>query len=264
MNILENKVVWITGASSGIGEELAYAFAKENTKIILSARRQKELERVMNNCTNQENIKILSLDLAKHDELNEKTIQAIALFGQIDILINNGGISQNAIATETNIDIDKRIMDINYFGSIILTKNVLPAMLERKMGHIITVTSLLGKFGTAYRTGYSASKHALHGFFDSLRSEVYKQNIQILLVVPGFIKTNISINALSSDGSPTNKMDPGQENGILPEELAIKMIDAIKNNKEEILVGGKEKIGVLLKRFFPKFFSKFIRKQEVR
>ena len=264
MNKLNNKVVWITGASSGIGEELAYAFAKENTKIILSARRQKELERVMNNCTNQENIKILSLDLAKHDELNEKTIQAIALFGQIDILINNGGISQNAIATETNIDIDKRIMDINYFGSIILTKNVLPAMLERKMGHIATVTSLLGKFGTAYRTGYSASKHALHGFFDSLRSEVYKQNIQILLVVPGFIKTNISINALSSDGSPTYKMDPGQENGIPPQELAIKMIDAIKNNKEEILVGGKEKIGVLLKRFFPKFFSKFIRKQEVR
>jgi short-subunit dehydrogenase len=264
MNNLENKVIWITGASSGIGEALAYAFNREKAKIIISARRTDELTRVKKNCQNPELVSILQLDLSKHQELEFKAKEALSIFNGIDVLINNGGISQRALAAETKIDIDKRIMDINYFGSIILTKNILPTMLEKKSGSIVSITSLLGKFGTAYRSAYAASKHALHGFFDSLRSEVYQQQIQILLVVPGFIKTNVSINALSADGSPTNTMDPGQENGMLPEKLAYKIIEAIKTNKEEITVGGKETMGVLLKRFVPGLFSGMIRKQKVR
>lgn len=264
MTNLENKVIWLTGASSGIGEALAYALNKEKTKIILSARRLEELERVKNKCSHPDLVKILPLDLSKHDELPRKAVEAINLFQGIDILINNGGISQRALAVETQINVDKRIMDINYFGSMILTKNILPVMLEKNFGSIVTITSLLGKFGTAYRSAYAASKHALHGFFDSLRSEVYQQNIQILLVVPGFIKTNVAINALSADGSPTNTMDPGQENGMAPEILALKIIEAIKTGQEEITVGGKETMGVMLKRFVPKIFSKMIRKQKVR
>jgi short-subunit dehydrogenase len=264
MKTIENKVVWITGASSGIGEALAYAFDKEHARIILSARRADELERVKNNCSNKEHIKILALDLEAHDTLAQKTTDALALYGQIDILINNGGISQRAFAVETQIEVDKKIMDIDYFGSMILTKQVLPYMLAQKSGQIVAITSLLGKFGTAYRTAYAAAKHAMHGFFDSLRSEVFNHNINILLVVPGFIKTNVSLNALKADGSAMNQMDPGQEAGLAPEILASKVINAIKQEKEEILVGGKELLGVYLKRFFPAFFSKFIRKQKVR
>jgi len=264
MKNIENKVVWITGASSGIGEALTYALNREKAKIIISSRRADELDKVKKNCQYPDLVKILALDLSQHNELAAKTKEAINLFNGIDILINNGGISQRALAVETKLDVDKRIMDINYFGSIILTKNILPLMLAKNSGSIIVITSLLGKFGTAYRSAYAASKHALHGFFDSLRSEVFQQNVQILLVVPGFIKTNVSINALSADGSPTNTMDPGQESGMLPEKLAEKIIDAIKSNKEEITVGGKETIGVFLKRIFPAIFSKMIRKQKVR
>ncbi len=259
----KNKVVWITGSSSGIGEALVYAFDRQEAMVIISARRADELERVKNNCKHPENIAILPLDLAKHEELDEKTEKALAFFGRIDILVNNGGVSQRALAIETSIEVDKRIMDINYWGTVILTKAVLPKMIEQGGGNIVVTTSMLGKIATAYRSAYAASKHALHGFFDALRSEVYDKNIDILLVVPGYIHTNVSINALTADGSPQKTMDDGQKNGLPPEKLADEILKAIRRQKEEINVGGKEIIGIYLKRFFPLFFSKFIRKQKV-
>jgi len=260
---MKNKVVWISGASSGIGEALVYAFNKRGAKVIISSRRENELQRVKQNCQNADNIAILTLDLAAHETLPQKADEAFQLFGKIDILLNNGGISQRALAVETKIEVDKKIMDINYFGNMILTKQVLPRMMEQGGGSIVVTTSLLGKFGTALRSSYAASKHALHGFFDSLRSEVYDKNIQILLVVPGYIRTNISVNALKADGAAQNTMDDGQKNGMPPEVLAEKIIKAIETGKEEILVGGKETMGVILKRYVPLFFSKFIRKQKV-
>ncbi len=264
MTDFSSKIVWISGASSGIGEALAYLFNQKGSKIIISSRREKELERVKKNCQQPEKIKILPLDLAKHNELIDKAEQAFRLFGRIDILINNGGISQRALALETQTDVDKKIMDINYFGNMILSKAVLPRMIEQGGGTIVVTTSLLGKFGTPLRSAYAASKHALHGFYDSLRSEVYDKNIQILLLVPGYIKTNVSINALTADGTPQNSMDKGQENGMLPAKFAELVLKAIEKGREELLVGGKETFGVYLKRFFPKFFSKFIPKQNVK
>lgn len=262
---VKDKVIWITGASSGIGEALAYALAQKGANLILSARRRTELERVMSSCEGSErNIKILPLDVAQRNSLKLTTSAAIQLFGHIDILINNAGISQRSLAKDTPPDVDRKIMEVNYFGTIELTKYLLPHFLERKSGQFVTVSSLVGKFGTPYRSGYSASKHALHGFFDSLRAELDGTGIITTLVCPGFVHTNVSVNALTETGEKLNQMDKAQASGMPPETFAKKMIKAIEANKREVYIGGKEKYGVYLKRFFPGMFANIVRKAKVR
>ncbi|MGZ4035760.1 MAG: SDR family oxidoreductase, partial [Bacteroidia bacterium] len=202
MSIYKNKIVWITGASSGIGEALAHAFAAEGAKLILSARRNDELVRVKNSLKlNDADVLILPLDLSDTSHVNELTKQVISKFGRIDILVNNGGMSQRSLAKDTSLENDRKLMEINFFGTVALTKSVLPFMLKQKSGHIIAMSSISGKFGFYLRSAYSASKHALHGFFESLRMEIYNDNIKVMIICPGRIKTNISINALTSDGS---------------------------------------------------------------
>lgn len=263
MSTNNNKIVWITGASSGIGEALAKSFAAEGAKLVLSARRKEELERVMKALKIPDNnVLILPLDLENSSGFNELAKQVIDKFGRIDILVNNGGISQRSLTTETPLEIDRKIMEINFFGTIALTKAVLPYMLGQNSGHIVVMSSVAGKFGFYFRSAYSASKHALHGFFESLRMEIYKKNIHVLIVCPGKIRTNISVNAITGDGGKHNKMDKSQEEGLSAEVCAAEIISAIKNNKEEILIGGKEIKAVWIKRMFPKFFSKMIRKQK--
>ncbi len=168
------------------------------------------------------------------------------------------------MALETNMDVYRRIMEINYFSAVQLTKGILPGMIERKEGHIVTISSVTGKFGSPFRTGYAASKHALHGYFDSLRAEVYNKNVSVTLVTPGFIRTNISVNAVTGRGTKFGEMDDAQENGLSPEACADKIVRGIKSDKQEILIGGKEAIAVYVKRFFPGLFSKIIRKAKVR
>jgi short-subunit dehydrogenase len=258
-----DKVVWITGASSGIGRALAIAFSSQNAKVIISARNLEKLSETKGLCENTENVKILQLDISEHSNVGAKTSKAISLFGKIDILVNNAGISQRGFAAETDIEIDKKIINTNLIGTIALTKAVLPGMIEKNSGHIVTVTSVLGKFGAPTRSAYSASKHGLHGFFDSLRSEVYKNNILISLICPGYVKTDVSINALGADGTPHNKLDQGQENGISADECARRMLDAVKAQKSEAYIGGKECGGVYLKRFIPSLFEKIIRKVKI-
>ncbi|MCO4794490.1 MAG: SDR family oxidoreductase [Bacteriovoracaceae bacterium] len=258
------KVIWITGASSGIGEALALELSKQNCKLILSSRREEALQKTMAKCSGDpSHIAILPLDLEKTNELEEKSKQAEEIFGQIDILVNNGGISQRSKVMDTNMDVYSRLMSINYLGAVALTKAVLPKMLERKSGQVIAITSLVGKFGTPLRSGYSASKHALHGFFDSLRAELHDNGIEVLLVCPGFIRTNVSVNAFIGDGSSQGSMDKAQQNGMEAQVFAKKMISAIEASKEEISIGGKETVGVVIKRFLPGLFSKMIRKAQV-
>ena len=259
----KDKVVWITGASSGIGEALAYQFDKLDARIILSSRKVHKLEQVLQQCEHPERHEILPLDLQELDELPEKAKEAMSYFGRVDMLINNGGISQRGLALETSFDVDKRLMEINYFGPVVLTKEVLPSMIERKQGHIVVISSLTGKFGTPLRSGYAASKHALHGFFDALRAEVWREKIWVTIVCPGYIRTDISLNALTADGTPQGTMDKGQENGIPPEVCARRIIRAMEDGKNEILIGGMERMGVYIKRFFPKYFSRMIRGMSV-
>jgi short-subunit dehydrogenase len=178
--------------------------------------------------------------------------------------VNNGGISQRAFAKDTQIRVDKKIMEINYLGTIALTKGILPHFIKNKKGHFVITTSIVGKIGTPLRSSYAASKHALHGFFDSLRAEHHQDNIAVTLVCPGFVNTNVSINALTGDGTPQEKLDVVTENGIQPERFAKLMAIAIKKKKEEVYIAGaKEKLGVYAKLFYPKLLSTMIRKLSV-
>ncbi len=260
---MKNKTIWITGASSGIGEELVKQFSKEKVNLIISARRSTELDRVKQENVGTAKIEILPLDLERADELEVKAEKAISLFGQIDILINNGGVSQRSMAMDTQLDIDRKIMDINYFGTIALTKAVMPHMLNRGSGQIATVTSVTGKFGTPWRSGYAASKHALHGFFDSLRAELEDKGVSFTLLALGFIGTKLSQVALKGDGSLNGTVDETHKRGISPEVCAKKIIKAIRNQKREVYIG-KEAYAVYVKRFFPGLFSRLIKKAKVR
>lgn len=253
-----NQRVWITGASSGIGEALAKAFHQAGAKIILSARREDELKRVQAECGGQEAAKVLSVDVTDPAQLPEKAREALQIFNGIDILVNNAGVSQRSLVKDTEMDVYRKLMEVNFFGAVALTKAVLPSMIERKSGHIVVVSSLVGKFGTPLRSGYAAAKHALHGFFDSLRAEVARYGIKVEIVCPGFIRTDVSLNALRGDGSMHAKMDSGQANGMSAEECATQTLKAIAAGKEEVYIGNSDKYIVYLKRFFPGVFSRRI------
>lgn len=266
MSLLKNRVVWLTGASSGIGEALTYELTRKGAKVIISARRKEELEKVKGNCpaSAQPNVRILPLDLSAMNTLKLSVNAAVQTFGHIDILINNGGIGQRSLAKDTTLDVDRRIMEVNYFGAVTLTKYLLPYFLKQGGGQFVVVSSLTGKFGTPYRSGYAASKHALHGFFDSLRAEVWKENIKVTIIAPGFIRTPLTLSALKGDGSPLNKMDEAQYKGKPVKWCAKKIVRAIEKQKEEVYMGGREVLGVYIKRFFPKFFSDIIKRAKVR
>ena len=260
---MKNKVVWITGASSGIGEALVYAYDKMGAKLILSARNRDELYRVKTACKSPVNIHVLPLDLENTASLEIKAEEAIRIYGHIDLLINSAGISQRSLALDTKLQTEQRLMDVNFWGTAVLSKAVMQNMIAHGGGKIVCISSLVGKFGTRLRSAYSASKHALHGYFDSLRAEVFDKNIQITIICPGFIKTKVSVNALTADGSPQGTMDSGQENGMLPAECAKQIVPAIQQNKEEVYIGGKETKGIWFKRFFPLRFSKYMRTAKV-
>jgi dehydrogenase/reductase SDR family member 7B len=260
---IKNKIVWITGASSGIGEALCYNLNKAGAKLIISSRSSDGLYHVKNNCKkNQLDVHVLPLDLEKTSELQSKANSALDIFGRIDIIIHSGGVSQRSLAMDTDLDVAQKIMNINFWGTVALTKAVIPSMMSNKEGQIVIISSLVGKFGTKLRSAYSASKHALHGYFDSLRSEI-DPKIGISIICPGFIKTNVTINALTADGTKQNTMDDAQANGMSANECALEILKAIKSVKEEVYIGGKEKYAVLFKRFFPGLFSKIVRKAKV-
>ena len=263
MKSISNQVVWITGASSGIGEALAYALAQKKCKLILSARNVKELQRVQQNCQS-DTVQILPLDLFEFEEAKAKTEIALSFFGHIDVLINNGGISQRSLLAETAFEVDKKLMDVNYLGTVALTKALLPHFITNQKGTFVTITSLMGKFGSPYRSGYCAAKHALHGFFDVLRMEHQKDNIHVTLICPGFIQTNVALNALTADGSKQNTNDEATQNGMPVALFAQKLIQAVEKEKFEANIGGKETIGVLLKRFFPTLLHQFVLRSKVR
>lgn len=269
MSSVNHKVVWLTGASSGIGEALAYELSRKGARLILSSRRKEELERVKGNCipATQPNIRVLPLDLSHPETLALSAEAAIQIFGHIDILINNGGISQRSLAKDTKLEVDRKIMEVDYFGTVALTKSLIPHFIRRKSGHFVTVSSVMGKIGTPYRSAYAGAKHALHGFFDSLRAELWKEskNIHVTLVCPGWIRTNVTLNALTGDGSKLNQMDPTTDKGMPPKSLAERMVRAIEQQKEEVYIGGsKERWAILVNQYFPRLFSKIVRKARVR
>lgn len=264
MDSISNKVFWITGASSGIGEALAYKLNELGAKLILSARREAVLIEVKDRCEFSDHVAILPLDLTEFDSLENITAKAFNIYGNIDVLINNGGLSQRSLIIDTKFEVYQQMIDVNYLGTIKLTKHVLPKFIAQKSGHFVTITSLMGKFSSPYRSGYCGAKHALHGFFDALRMEHEKDNINVSIICPGFIQTNVAKNALTGDGSALQKEDSATENGMPVNECAKEIISAIKKKRFETYIGGKEKFGIYLKRFFPKLLHKVVMKSKVR
>lgn len=258
MNFQE-RIVWITGASSGIGEALAHAFHRAGARLILSARREDELKRVQAACGGEPHTRILPLDMGRSDELSEKAHVALGMFNGIDILVLNAGISQRSLARNTEESVYRRLMEVNFFGPEALTRAVLPSMLEKKSGHIVVISSIAGKFGVPLRTGYSATKFALHGFYEALRAEEARNGINITLVCPGYVHTGISVSALKGDGSQHAKMDPELEQGMPAEECARQILRGVARKKQEIVVAAaRERTLVLLKRFFPTKLARMI------
>ncbi len=260
---LQDQAVWITGASSGIGEALARALEPRGARLVLSARRVDQLEALRQSFAEPGRHAVVPLDLADAAAIPGAVASALAVAGRIDVMVHNAGISQRALVVDTDLEVDRRLLEVNFFGTVALTKALLPSMLAAGGGRFVVVTSLVGKIGTPLRSGYAASKHALHGFFDSLRAELWDRGIRVTIVCPGFIKTELPLAALTGDGSPQGTMDRAQLAGYPAERCAEKIVRAVERDREEVLIGGKERYAVYLKRFLPGLFSRIIRRVRV-
>jgi short-subunit dehydrogenase len=256
----KQKIIWLTGASSGIGEALAYQWSKEGHFLILSARREEELVRVQNNCQNPKACKIFPLDLSKQTDIEAAANVVLNEFGHVDILVHNGGISQRSLVEDTIIDVDRKIMEVDYFSGVILTKKLLPSMLENKKGHIVAISSITGLFGFPLRSAYCAAKHAMHGFYETLWTEIHSKGIDVTIVCPGRISTNISLHALTKEGKPHGEIDPAQEKGMTAELCAKKIIKAVQKRKKEVYIGKTELLMVYFKRYIPFLYYKLASK----
>lgn len=255
----QDQVIWITGASSGLGAALAIAFSQEGAKLILSSRRADAMQAVKEKCSGDPgNIAVLPLDLADLDAMRALAAQAKAHFGRIDILVNNGGVGQRGSAIDINIHVVERIMRVNFLGQVALTQAVLPYMIEQKSGNIVVISSLQGELPVPGRTVYAASKHALHGFFESLRAEVWKYNIKVTIIAPGLIKTEFAVNAVTADGTPRGKNETRHENAMPADIAAQKILAAVRQGKEIVYIGGPERFAIYAKRFAPGLYSRFL------
>ncbi len=253
--VFTGKVAWITGASSGIGEALVHAFASKGATVIASSNDQAGLDRVKSECGEYSSIiYCVPFDLADTADINRIVDQQIKITGHIDYLLNIGGISQRARIDETPLWLDRKIFEINYFGTIALTKAVLPYMIAQKSGHILATSSISGRFGFPLRSAYSASKQALHGFFETLFLENKKFNIRTSVIIPGRVRTSISIHALDGSGKEHGKLDDGLAKGILPWKAAEIIIRGMRRNRREILVGKSELALLHIRRYFPWLF----------
>lgn len=259
-----DRLIWITGASSGIGEALAVAFSHRGARLVLTARRMEELARVRQRCADPEKVWIFPLDMNDHDRMQPLADHVIKQLGPVDMLINNAGITGRGKVKDTKLEVYKQMMNINFFGTVAMTQALLPNFMEQNKGSIVVISSVIGKFGTALRSNYSASKHALHGFFDALRGELWKHNVRVVMVIPGYVKTPITLNGLNPDGSLMGYMGEGQSNAMPVDVFAEKLIRALDSRKEEILIGGfREMMGVYLKRFYPRLLTRVLRKAKL-
>lgn len=258
---LQDKTVWITGASSGIGEALVHVCAAQGAKVVLSARREEELKRVAHACKlPADKVLILPLDLEHTEHIQQEVNKVMSRFGRIDVLINNSGMGHRTKAVNTPTAVDRKVMEVNFFGTINLTKAVTKVMQQQQSGKIAVVSSIMGKYGLPLYSTYSASKFALYGYFESLRQEVFKDNIQVTIVSPGFINTEVSTKLLKEDGTPYGIKSDAQEKGMSPMDCAKGIVKAINKGKDHKYVGGYEIFSVYVKQYFPKIFYKLMRK----
>lgn len=261
----ENLTIWITGASSGIGEAMALEFAKQGARIILSGRNEKKLTLVKNCCENPDKHLVTAFDISDAEQVKNAYQQLKSQNVRIDWLINNAGISQRALIMETSEAVERKIMDIDYFAQVRLTRLVLPSMLAQGYGKIVMISSVAGLLGTQYRGAYGAAKAALHLWANSLRAELDEQGIAVATIFPGFIQTNVSINALTGDGSAQGIMDEATDMGMSARAFAKLAAKALLKDEEHIIIAGKkEKLATIINRLSPSKLYKLIRASKVK
>jgi len=263
MQDYRDKVVWITGASSGIGEGLAYEFARQGARLVLSARRADVLETVRQQCVSADQHLVLPMDMADTDSMAGKVEAVLTQCGRIDVLVNNAGVSQRSLVKDTALAVDRRIMEVDFFGPVALTKAVLPHMLARGSGQLAVVSSVVGLVATPYRSAYAAAKHAIAGFYDALRAEVHDSGVRVSVLYPGFVRSNVSLSALTGTGETHDLLDEKLATAMSAEEFARKAVAALAQEEERIIIAGKEKLVVWLGRLSPGLLSRVIRKVKV-
>ncbi len=258
----KNKIVWITGASSGIGEALAYEFASQGAHLVLSARREVELQRVAATCQ-QQGVSVLVLpfdmvDLSSHAFQVEQVMQT---FGRIDVMVLNAGVSQRSFVLDTQFEVYRRLFEINFFSIVHLVQQVIPVFQAQHAGIFVPIASVAGRISTPRRAAYGASKHALIGFFDSVRAELHPYGVQVSTILPGYIRTDISLHAMNEVGGKYGKMDPNQAKGLDPSFTAQKVVEAVARGKNEFFVGGTlERFGLWVKQIAPALMPWMLRK----
>ena len=262
---LKDHVIWITGASGGIGEALARELAADGARLVLSARRQSELERVRSSLANSAQHLLLPLDITDASAVNNAVDTIQQQIGGLDWLINNAGISQRALIVDTTIETERKLFEVDYFAQVNLTRQALPLLLADGGGKVVFVSSVAGLVGTQYRGSYSAAKAALHLWANSLRAELFEQGLTVATLFPGFVKTDVSLNALTGDGSALGTMDDAQANAMTADAFAEKAVKALLKEKNYILIGGlKERLAALVSRLSPELLYKMVRKSTVR
>ena len=259
------KIVWITGASSGIGQALAQKYAAAGATLILSARRFEQLEKVRESLVNAAEHYTLALDITDSEQVAQAVTQIVAQLGHIDVLINNAGLSQRALISETSMHTERKIMEVDYFAQVHLSKLLLPLMQQRGQGQLVFISSVAGLVGTQYRASYSAAKAALHMWANSCRAEYAEYGIKVAVVFPGFVQTNVSLNALNGAGEPQGHQDQVIEQGLAVDQFAQQLLAALAKDKQYIVIGGlKERVAVLLSRLSPHILYRIIRKAKVK
>ena len=253
---IQGKIVWITGASSGIGEALAHELFSRGATVILSARSVGKLEELKARLEQdgRDRCFVVPCDVTHTESIYQAIEQVKQLAGRVDILINNAGVSQRSYALDTDLQVDRELFEVNFFGAVALTKGILPWMISKGGGHMVVISSMAGKYGFRMRSSYSASKHALHGFFETLRAELHDQNVKVTLVCPGRIKTDISVKFLTGDGKLYGKMDQGQVNGVPVEKCARIIVRAIEHDRKEVFIGKAELFLLEIKRLCPPLY----------
>lgn len=255
---MKDKVVIITGASSGIGKACAEKFAKEGCKLVLAARNLSALSQLKDEFDSQKFKSIIvQTDVSKETECINLIETTISNFGRIDILINNAGISMRAALSETDPSVIQKVMDVNFFGTVYCTRYALPHI-QKSKGSIIGVSSIAGYKGLPGRTGYSASKFAMQGFLESVRIENLKRGVHVMVICPGFTSSNIRQTALSKDGSVQGESPRDEKSMMTPEEVAIHLFKGILKKKRTVILTFSGKLTVFLSKFFPKLSDKLV------
>ncbi|MEZ4358941.1 MAG: SDR family oxidoreductase [Kofleriaceae bacterium] len=260
--------VWIVGASSGIGEAMALAYASRGASLVLSARRQERLAQVAAAARPRAGtdaaMHVVPLDVTAAAAIPEATARAWDALGGLDTIVLCAGVSQRSLAHETVLEVDRRLMEVNYFGPIAIVKALLPRLMERGGGQLIVLSSVAGRVGTPLRSAYAASKHALHGFFDSLRAELYAHGISVSIACPGYVSTSITMSSLVGDGSAYGRIDDDVRDGMPVARCAETILARAERGVEEFVVAtGKARLAIPVKRYAPRLFSRLVRGHQI-